>query len=113
MNTCGQCIKSSCDEQLTALGTELMSIRTAEQSAFACVVHNKCLSLFWADRDAGVAAAKAAVKACIAACDMDAGVPDRDAARSAISSLAEALDACVDTSCASACQEPPDVDGGR
>jgi len=100
---CPSCIQSSCSDQITALKTELMTLRTEARTAFECVVSSHCFAMFSVARDAGVAAGRAAVEACVAACDTDAGLPDRDAARSAVMSLVQALDQCVDTSCATQC----------
>jgi hypothetical protein len=110
---CAACIQQSCASELTALETELKTLRTEASSAFTCVRDNKCLSLFWTDRDAG---GRAAVSACIAACNADAGLPDRDAAVSTVRMLAGALDTCVDSSCAMQCpgaaNDRDDRDGG-
>ena len=100
---CPSCIQSSCSDSITALETELKTLRTEARTAFECVVSSHCFAMFSIARDAGVAAGRAAVEACVAACDTDAGLPDRDAARSAVMSLARALDQCVDTSCATQC----------
>jgi hypothetical protein len=100
---CPACIQSSCSGDVTALETELQSLRTEARTAFECVVSSHCFAAFSIARDAGVAAGRAAVEACVAACDTDAGLPDRDAAKSAVMSLAEALDTCVDTSCTAQC----------
>jgi hypothetical protein len=111
-NPCAVCIQQSCGAQLTALETELKTLGTAAATAFTCVRDNKCLSMFWTHRDGG----RAAASACVAACDAESGLPDRDAARGAVSSLATALDQCVDSSCASQCpgaaNDPDDRDGG-
>lgn len=98
--TCATCIEGSCSTQLAALEAELKAIHTATAAAFTCVEKAGCLANFWNSHDAG---AKAAVSACIAACEVDAGVPDRDAAESDLMGLAQALETCVDTSCATAC----------
>ena len=100
---CATCIQQSCGSDLTALESELKQLRMQESSAFACVRDGKCLSLFWANRDAGVAAGRMAVEACIASCDADSGLLSRDAAGSATSSLADRLDQCVDSSCVPQC----------
>lgn len=100
---CPACIQSSCGDQITGLETELKTLRTEARTAFECVVSSHCFAMFAVARDAGAAAGRAAVEACVAACDSDAGLPDRDAARSAVMSLAEALDQCVDSSCTAQC----------
>jgi hypothetical protein len=102
-NPCAACIQQSCGAELTALETELKTLRTEATTAFTCVRDSNCLSLFWASSDAGPSAGRAAVAACIAACDADAGLPARDAARSAVGMLASALDQCVDSSCTAQC----------
>ncbi len=103
-SSCATCIESACSSELAALEAELKTIHTATKAAFTCVQDSGCLSLFWSDlHDAGAAGAKQAVMACIAACDADAGVADRDAAESSLMMLAQALETCVDTSCASTC----------
>jgi hypothetical protein len=118
-NACPSCIQQSCNSQLTALETELQSLRSEAMSAFTCVRNDSCLSLYWNDAGTG---GTAAVGACIASCDADAGLPDRDAARSEISSVADSLEQCVQSSCSSECPAaaahgdggfvPPRFDGG-
>jgi hypothetical protein len=100
---CPSCIQSSCSNSITALETELKTLRTEARTAFQCVVSSHCFAMFSIARDAGAAAGRAAVEACVAACDADAGLPDRDAARSAVMALVQAVDSCVDTSCATQC----------
>jgi hypothetical protein len=102
------CIEASCSAQLSSLEAELKTLHTETEAAFACVQQSKCLALFWEADDAGHAAAKDAVLACIAACDADAGL-DVDAAESEVTVLAQSLEGCVATSCASTC---PGAGGG-
>jgi hypothetical protein len=100
---CATCIESSCSSQLSALEGELKALHSATHAAFGCVQANKCLSLFWEAGDGGKAAAKEAVLACIAACDAEAGLPDIDAAEGDLAGLTEALQSCVESSCAASC----------
>jgi hypothetical protein len=102
-NPCVSCVQSACGSEVTALETELTTLRTEAVATFTCVKDSRCFSLFFVNRDAGRAAAGAAVQACIAGCEADAGLPSREAAASAISGLAGALDMCIDSSCASQC----------
>jgi hypothetical protein len=118
-NACAACIQQSCDSELTALEAELKTLRSEAMSAFTCVKNDSCMSLFWSDAGAG---GKAAVSACIESCDTSAGLPSRDAAKSDISPLAQALETCVQSSCSSTCPAmqgpggrglaPPQFDGG-
>jgi hypothetical protein len=96
---CASCIESSCGPELSALETDLMTLRTEARSAFTCAVDSRCLALFVTDRDAG----RSAVADCVAGCAEDAGLPPVDAAVSGVRSLATALDSCVTSSCASKC----------
>jgi hypothetical protein len=100
---CPACIQSSCSDSIRALETELKNLGSEARSAFDCVVSSHCFAMFSIARDAGGAAGRSAVEACVAACDTDAGLPDRDAARSAVMTLVAAVDACVDSSCATQC----------
>ena len=103
---CLACIESGCGTQITAIETEVTSLRTEAKDAFACVRDNACFSLFFTDRDAGHAAADTAVKACLTSCESEAGLPSREAAMKTIEGLASALDMCIDSSCQSQCPEP-------
>jgi uncharacterized membrane protein YgcG len=111
---CITCIETSCPVQVTALETELTSVRAARHDAFECVRDSDCFASYWRDaRDAGPAAAHAAVQQCIAACEAEAGV-DHDADVGDFLSLAEALETCVETSCSAQCPGADhDADGGQ
>src|SRR5271166_5563298 len=50
---CPSCIQSSCGSSLTALETELTSLRSEARSAFACVMSSHCFAMFSIARDAG------------------------------------------------------------
>jgi hypothetical protein len=100
---CPACIESSCSDSISALATELKTLGTEAHSAFDCTVESRCLAQFGTVGDAGAAAGRAAVEACVAACDADAGLPSPDAAQSEVTSLVDAVNQCVETSCAASC----------
>jgi hypothetical protein len=102
-NQCTSCIASSCGPQLSALESELQTLRAEEKAMLDCVRSSRCLSLYWTQRDSGAVVARAPVKACIAGCITDSGLPAPDTALGTVGSLGTQLDRCVDTACTSQC----------